>query len=320
MDVEDFQSPLDVGPRDHHLTIEAPGTQQRRVKNVRTVGGGNQDDPFVGLEAVHLHQQLVQGLLPLVVAAAETGAAMTAHGVYFVDEDDARGVFLPLDEQIPHPAGADADKHLNEIGAGDGEEGHPGLTGNGPGQQGFTGAGRADQQYALGNPAAETGEFFRILQKGDDLFELILGFVDTGDVLEHHLSLIVGEQLGLALAETHRLAASRLHLPHEKNPDADQQQDRSPGDQQREPEAAVLVGTCLDNDSALPQLADQIRIVGGIGFEQDIVVVLAFDVGALHGDFPHLALSHRLQKSCVGDGFLLPILLGHHVEQQYHDQ
>jgi hypothetical protein len=46
--------------------------------------------PVVGFEAVHLDQELVEGLLALVVAAAEARAAMTAHGIDLVDEDDAR--------------------------------------------------------------------------------------------------------------------------------------------------------------------------------------------------------------------------------------
>src|SRR4026209_1949188 len=89
---------------------------------------GNEDDAFVALEAVHLDQQLVQRLLALVVAAAETGAAMTADRVDLVDEDDAGSVLLALLEQIPNARRADADEHLDEVGSADGEEGHVGFT------------------------------------------------------------------------------------------------------------------------------------------------------------------------------------------------
>ena len=67
-----------------------PGTQQRRVEDVGPVGGGDQDDAALGLEAVHLHQQLVQRLFALVVTAAHAGAAVPADGVDLVDEDDRR--------------------------------------------------------------------------------------------------------------------------------------------------------------------------------------------------------------------------------------
>ena len=69
--LEDLLAPLDVGPRHDHLAVEAPGPEQRRVEHVGPVGGRDEDDALVGLEAVHLDQELVQRLLALVVAAAE---------------------------------------------------------------------------------------------------------------------------------------------------------------------------------------------------------------------------------------------------------
>ena len=119
----------------HHLAVKPAGTHQSRVQDVRAVGGGNHNDALVGTKAVHLHQQLVQGLLPLVVPAAQAGASLAAHGVDLINEDDAGGFFLGFVEQVPHTGGAHAHKHLHKVRAGDGEEGHPGFTGHGPGQQ-----------------------------------------------------------------------------------------------------------------------------------------------------------------------------------------
>ena len=110
--------------------------------------------PSLDVEAVHLDQQLVQRLLALVVAAAQAGAAVAADGVDLVHEDDARGVRLGLLEQVAHAAGADADEHLHEVGAGDGEERHPGLAGHGPGEQGLAGARRPYSEHALGDLSA----------------------------------------------------------------------------------------------------------------------------------------------------------------------
>ena len=60
--------------------------------------------------------KLVQRLLALVIAAAaEAGATVTAHGVDFVDEDDAGRVLLRLLEHVAHAAGADADEHFDEV-------------------------------------------------------------------------------------------------------------------------------------------------------------------------------------------------------------
>ncbi len=76
--LEDLFAPADIRQADHHLAVEAARTQQRRVQNVRTVGGSDDDDAIVHLEAIHLHQQLVEGLLALVVTTAQAGAAMAA--------------------------------------------------------------------------------------------------------------------------------------------------------------------------------------------------------------------------------------------------
>ena len=73
--LEDRLAARAVGAVDHDLAVEAPGAQQRRVEDVGPVGGGDEDDVVLHLEAVHLDEQLVQGLLALVVSAAEAGAA-----------------------------------------------------------------------------------------------------------------------------------------------------------------------------------------------------------------------------------------------------
>ena len=167
--LEDLLAADDVRVRHDDLAVETAGPQQRRVEHVGPVGGGDEDDALVRLEAVHLDQQLVQRLLALVVAAAEAGAAMAADRVDLVDEDDARRVLLGLLEHVAHAAGADADEHLDEVGARDGEERHVRLAGDGAGEQRLAGAGRADQQHAARDAAAEPLELLRVAQELDDL-------------------------------------------------------------------------------------------------------------------------------------------------------
>src|SRR5256714_2169843 len=115
---------------------------------------------------------------------------MAADGVDLVDEDDARRRLLRLVEHVAHAARADADEHLDEIRAGDGEEGNARLTRDGAGEQCLAGAWRADEQRALGDLAAEAREFARILEVLDDLLEFLAGLVDAGDVLESHAALL----------------------------------------------------------------------------------------------------------------------------------
>ena len=115
MDLEDLLAAADVGIGHHDLAVEAAGPQQRRIEHVGPVGRGDDDDAFVGLEPVHLDQQLVQGLLALVIAVAEAGAAVAADGVDFVDKDDARSRLLRLVEHVADTAGADAHEHLDKV-------------------------------------------------------------------------------------------------------------------------------------------------------------------------------------------------------------
>ena len=102
MDGQD-RSALGVGGQgDGDLTVEPARAQQGRIKGLRPVGGGQDDDIVVVVEAVHLGQELVQGLLPLVVATEALPPAAT-DGVDLVDEDDGPAALAGISEQIPDP-------------------------------------------------------------------------------------------------------------------------------------------------------------------------------------------------------------------------
>jgi hypothetical protein len=172
MDLEDVDAAFLVGAVDQHLAVEAAGAQQRRVEDFRAVGGGEDDQPDRGVEAVHLGQQLVEGLLALVVAAHRgEGAACASQRVEFVDEDDGRRLLARLLEQVAHPRRADADEHLDEFGSGDGKERHPGLARDRLGEQRLAGPRRTDQQHALGDVGAEAAVVLRVLEEVDDLVQ-----------------------------------------------------------------------------------------------------------------------------------------------------
>ena len=198
---EDLLAPPDVGKIDHHLSVESARPQQCRVENVGPVGGRDEDDAFVGLEPVHFHQQLIEGLFAFVVTAAQTGAAVAPDRIDFIDKDNAGGVLLALDKEVADARSADTDKHLHEIRAADAEKRHSGLTGDGPGQQRLARARRAHEQYTLGDASAQAGEFFRVAQEIDHLAQFLLGLIDTRHILEGDLLLGVGHEPGPAFAE-----------------------------------------------------------------------------------------------------------------------
>ena len=106
-----------------------------------------------------------------------------------------------LVEEIAHAAGADADEHLDELRAGDAEEGHRCFSGNRLRQQGLARARRAHQQDAFGDPRAEVDELLRVFEEFDDFAQLGFGFLDAGDILESDGGAISAEHAGATLAE-----------------------------------------------------------------------------------------------------------------------
>ena len=182
IDVQDLLPALDVRVAHIHLPVKPAGPQQGRVQDVPAVGGGQHHHALVGGKAVHLHQQLVEGLLPLVVAAAQARAPLAAHGVDLVDEHHRRGHLLGLGKEVPDAAGAHAHVELHKVRAGDGEELHPGLPGHSLGQQGLAGARRAHQQHALGDAGPQVQVLLGLLEEADDLRQLLLLLVGAGHV------------------------------------------------------------------------------------------------------------------------------------------
>src|SRR5262249_32303110 len=158
VDLKNADAPVEVGARNDDAAVETARALERRVEHVRAVGGGDEDDALVALEAVHLHQQLVEGLLALVVAASEARSTGPADGVDPGDEDEAGSVLLPLLEEVTAPAGADAHDHLHEARAADAEKGTARLARHRLRQERLARARGAHHQHPLGDAAAELGE------------------------------------------------------------------------------------------------------------------------------------------------------------------
>ena len=209
-----------VGHRD--LPIETPRTQQGRVQNVGTVGGGHEDHALAVSEAVHFHQQLVEGLFAFVVSAAHAGAALATNRINLVDEDDAGAVFFGLFEQVTDAGGTHTDEHFHKVRAGDGIERYACLTGHGPGQQGFTGSGWAVEQHAARDFRPECFVAAGVLQEVFDFVEFVHGFVRTGYVGKRVGGHVFGEFLGAGSTKAEHAHAAALHAVEEEHDQAEQ--------------------------------------------------------------------------------------------------
>src|SRR5439155_2920683 len=211
--LENFCAPRPVREIHDDTPVEPSGAQECSIEYVRLVRRGQDDDALTAREAVHLGQDLVQGLLLLGGSAEDDLASRATDGVQLVDEDDRRRVVAGFLEEVPYSRRADPDDHLHELGAAHRKERHTGLSGDRSREQRLAGARRADQEHALRRRPTESRVLRRILQEVDDLDQLRLGFVDAGDVVERDLRirfLVVAARL--ALAEAHERAAEATAL------------------------------------------------------------------------------------------------------------
>ena len=115
MDLKDFLASLHVGTSHCYLPVKTARTKDSRVQDIHAVGGRHDDNAFIDAKAVHLNQQLVQRLLPLIVAAAHTCTSAAGNRVNLINKHDTGRVLLGLLEQITDTGSAHAHEHLHKI-------------------------------------------------------------------------------------------------------------------------------------------------------------------------------------------------------------
>ena len=240
MHLQDPPPTVPIRPVNHDLTIKPTRPQQRRIENIRTVRRRNQNDVVLQLEPIHLHQQLIQRLLTLVMATTQTRTTMATNRIDLVHEHNARRRLLRLLKQIPHTRRTHTHKHLDEIRPRNREKRHPRLTRNRPSQQRLPRPRRPIQQHTLRNPSPQRLKLLRILQKLLDLMQLLNRLIRPSHVLKRHLRRIRRHPLRPRLPETHHLRTATLHLVHQEDPEAEEEEERQQvGEDDHQPEAPV---------------------------------------------------------------------------------
>src|SRR5262245_59861906 len=156
---------------------------------------------------------------------------MSAHRVNFVDEDDAGRVLLTLLKQVATTRGANAHKHLDEVGTRNREERNVRFAGDSTRQQCLAGSRWSHHQDTLGNPTTKLLKLLRLLEKLDNLLQFLFRFFNAGHVFKGHALLLVVEQLGARLAKRKRFVAARLHLAQHEYPDGDNEEEWRPRNQ-----------------------------------------------------------------------------------------
>ena len=236
-------------------------------------------------------------MLPLVVTTAHTGAPLATNRVDFVDENDARAVFLGPLKEVPDPGSAHAHEHFHKLGTREGEKGHTGLSGNGLGQQGFTRSRGADKQHALGDFRAHGGEALRGFQEGDHFLEVLFGLLNAGNVIEFDARFSFHRKAGLGLAELHRLARPPRHAigaTGQENERANQQKREEQIPKQAQGRRRRLGGVNVKADALVLELVHQLRSNPGEIHPQALNPVIEIGIHRLdHGTASTIKDVHR---------------------------
>src|SRR3546814_13305941 len=111
---KDLLPSLYVRARHHNLPVEAAGAQQRRIKHVRPVGGRNYDDAFIRFKTVHFVEELVQRMIALIIAIAQSGTTTARDRDDFVNVDDESSNSHRLRDNFAPHAGAPAETKPKE--------------------------------------------------------------------------------------------------------------------------------------------------------------------------------------------------------------
>ncbi len=127
--------------------------------------------------------------------------------------------------------------------------------------------GRADQEDAARDAAAEVLEAPRGLQEVHDLLQLLLGLVDARHVVERDpLGARVRHELGLALPDAEHTRAAGAHAHHEEVPQREHDgQGQDPGQDVAQEGALGLAG---ELHALVRELLHEVRVIHAHGVER----------------------------------------------------
>src|SRR5262249_53017190 len=157
---------------------------------------------------IELGEELVESLFALVVRSKRPeSSSRSTDRVDLIDENDAQRTLLRLFEELAHTRCPESDEHLHELTRVQRKEWDIRLSRNRPRQERLSGTGWPDQEKPTRNAPSEGAIAPRLLQKIDDLDELVFRFVDPSNIVETHrfLQCLVVD-LGLAAQKAERPA------------------------------------------------------------------------------------------------------------------
>ena len=263
-------------------------------------------------------------MFAFVVTAAQTGTALPAYGIDFVNKNDTRRVFLRLLEHVAHTACTDADEHFDEIRTGNTEKRHTCLTCNRFCQQSFTRTRAACQQNTARHTAAQTLITVRRFQIINDFLYFFFRFVATGNIGKSNFVGIFIQQAGAAFAErecTALASAAALHT-HKIEPRANQQQYGQQAVKQAGQHTRFFFRRYFHADFVVQQCFNQVVIQRRIGKKRTLIGALALNQIAADNrpfdvDAGYFATVYLLDKLRILDLLAIFTLLADCIERSH---
>ena len=179
MYLQDLHASLKIRTIHDDTPVKASRTKQRLIQNFRAVGSAKDQNSLRGIKAIHLRQQLIQRLLPLLIAPAVLGITASSDCIDLIDKNNAGSVLGGLFKQVTYTAGTHADIQLYEIRSRQGEERHMCLSCHRTRKERFTGSGRTDKKCSLGELRTDLYVALRVVEKIHDLHQRLLGLISA---------------------------------------------------------------------------------------------------------------------------------------------
>ena len=184
MDLKDAQSGIGIRFSDEDEPIEPPRPEKRRVDHVGAVGRTHDRDVPQPLHAVHGREHLRNDPLP---CGAVPHASDRGYGIQLVEEYDARSHLLGAFEDLTDGALALAHPFAGHLRAVDRDEVGARLVGQGLGDEGLPGSGRAVQEDALAGLDTEPVIGSVSLLGDEDLLDPLPHVVQSPHILPGYL-------------------------------------------------------------------------------------------------------------------------------------
>src|SRR6056300_682954 len=174
VDTEDLLTTLNTGKSNLNLAVEATWTEEGVIEDVDAVRRSDDHDSSLVVETIHLSEELVDGLLTIIIGRHVSTTTLLTDSINLIDEHDTRLILSCLLEKFAYALGSNTYEHLNEVGGRALDEGDIRLTSNGSGEESLTSTWSTSEEGTTRNLSTTSKVAFRFLEEVHNLLKFLL--------------------------------------------------------------------------------------------------------------------------------------------------